>query len=525
MAKIVMGALPEPLEVQLVHGDGAPLVATLVDESGAELDWPSAPTLEFSGAARTVVASHPATIAGPTATWSLSRAQVDAIWDATKALSQSTLVRAVLPDGDDGSVEYAGAVVWSDGWTAGKRTQVVSFTLPGGLTGPAGVGVPAGGTTGQALLKNSADDYDTEWGDVTGGGPGAVTSVAGRTGTVVLTSSDVGLGNVNNTSDANKPVSTAQAAADAAVQAAAATDATTKANAAQAAAIAASQPVDSDLTAIAALTTTAYGRAFLGLANQAALVALLPSYQPLDSDLTAIAALSTTTYGRGLLALADAAALKTSLALVKGDVGLGSVDNTADASKPVSTAQAAADTAVQAFAIQRANHTGTQAQSTVTNLVSDLAAKAPTASPTFTGTVSGVTKAHVGLGNVDNTADSAKPVSTAQQAALDGKAPVRATINAQTGTTYTIVLSDENKLVTLTNAGAITVTLPSDATVAIPVGGRIDFQVRGAGMATFVAGSGATVDGTPSLVTYDQFSTVSAQKVAANTWTMYGRLA
>lgn len=40
----------------------------------------------------------------------------------------------------------------------------------------------------------------------------------------------------------------------------------------------------------------------------------------------------------------------------------------------------------QAFAIQRANHTGTQAQSTVTDLVTDLAAKAPLASPTFTGT-------------------------------------------------------------------------------------------------------------------------------------------
>jgi hypothetical protein len=50
-----------------------------------------------------------------------------------------------------------------------------------------------------------------------------------------------------------------------------------------------------------------------------------------------------------------------------------------------------------------------------------LAAKAPLASPTFTGTVSGVTKAMVGLGNVDNTADAAKPVSTATQAALDAK--------------------------------------------------------------------------------------------------------
>jgi hypothetical protein len=48
--------------------------------------------------------------------------------------------------------------------------------------------------------------------------------------------------------------------------------------------------------------------------------------------------------------------------------------------------------------------------------------KANIESPTFTGTVSGITKAMVGLGNVDNTSDLNKPVSTATQAALDLKA-------------------------------------------------------------------------------------------------------
>jgi hypothetical protein len=98
------------------------------------------------------------------------------------------------------------------------------------------------------------------------------------------------------------------------------------------------QPLDSDLTAIAALTTTSYGRAFLALADAAAArtaltlgtaatsatgafdaagaaAAAQAASQPLDSDLTAIAALSTTSFGRGLLASADAAALRTSAAL------------------------------------------------------------------------------------------------------------------------------------------------------------------------------------------------------------------
>jgi hypothetical protein len=51
-----------------------------------------------------------------------------------------------------------------------------------------------------------------------------------------------------------------------------------------------------------------------------------------------------------------------------------------------------------------------------------LAAKAPLDSPTFTGTVSGISATMIGLGNVDNTADTAKPVSTTQQTALDLKA-------------------------------------------------------------------------------------------------------
>ena len=54
--------------------------------------------------------------------------------------------------------------------------------------------------------------------------------------------------------------------------------------------------------------------------------------------------------------------------VTKAMVGLSAVDNVADASKPVSTDQAAADAVVQAYAIQRANHTGTQAVGTITGL-------------------------------------------------------------------------------------------------------------------------------------------------------------
>jgi hypothetical protein len=58
------------------------------------------------------------------------------------------------------------------------------------------------------------------------------------------------------------------------------------------------------------------------------------------------------------------------ITLTKSSVGLTSVDNTADASKPVSGPQATADAAVQAYAIQREKHTGTQAVETITGLAS-----------------------------------------------------------------------------------------------------------------------------------------------------------
>jgi len=92
--------------------------------------------------------------------------------------------------------------------------------------------------------------------------------------------------------------------------------------------------------------------------------------------------------------------------VTKAMVGLSAVDNVADASKPVSTAQAAANAAVQAHAIQRANHTGTQAVGTITGLATvattgayaDLSgAPAAYSLPTATASVLGGVKIGSGL--------------------------------------------------------------------------------------------------------------------------------
>lgn len=104
------------------------------------------------------------------------------------------------------------------------------------------------------------------------------------------------------------------------------------------------QPLDSDLTAIAALSTTTFGRSLLTSANAAALLTLVGA-QPLDSDLTAIAALSTTTFGRSLLTSVDAAALQTLVGAQPLDsdlTAIAALTTTAYGRSVLSTADAAA---------------------------------------------------------------------------------------------------------------------------------------------------------------------------------------
>lgn len=108
----------------------------------------------------------------------------------------------------------------------------------------------------------------------------------------------------------------------------------------------------------------------------------------------------------------DSVAGKTGVVtLVKADVGLGNVDNTSDANKPISTA---------------------------TQTALDL--KAPINNPSFTGTVTGITRSMVGLSNVDNTSDFNKPLSSATQTALTLKAPLDSPIFTGTPSAPTAIL-------------------------------------------------------------------------------------
>ena len=95
------------------------------------------------------------------------------------------------------------------------------------------------------------------------------------------------------------------------------------------------------------------------------------------------------------------------------------------------------------------------------------------------------------------------------------------TLNAQTGTTYTTVLADNGKLVTLSNASPITLTVPLNSSVAYATGAIINLQQIGAGQVTVAGASGVTVNGTGTK-TRAQWSAASLIKTATDTWTLVG---
>ena len=99
-------------------------------------------------------------------------------------------------------------------------------------------------------------------------------------------------------------------------------------------------------------------------------------------------------------------------------------------------------------------------------------------------------------------------------------------LNAITTTTYTTVLGDDGKLVTLDNASAITVTIPPNGTVAYGIGTQINFMQLGAGQVTIAPGAGVTLRSAGSkLKTNGQYAVATCCKIATDTWVVIGNLA
>ena len=90
------------------------------------------------------------------------------------------------------------------------------------------------------------------------------------------------------------------------------------------------------------------------------------------------------------------------------------------------------------------------------------------------------------------------------------------TQNAQTGVSYSFLLADFTKLVTLNNASAVAVTLPLEATVAWPTSTQLRLLNIGAGTVTVAGAAGVTINGTP--LTLAQYKGANIIKTGTNTW-------
>ena len=109
---------------------------------------------------------------------------------------------------------------------------------------------------------------------------------------------------------------------------------------------------------------------------------------------------------------------------------------------------------------------------------------------------------------------------------LNNMATAMVAINAQTGVTYTTVLSDDGKLITLDNAASITLTIPPNSSVAYGIGTQINvMQLAAAGVVTITAGAGVTLRSEGSkLKTKGQYAVVTCVKIAADEWVVFGNL-
>lgn len=125
--------------------------------------------------------------------------------------------------------------------------------------------------------------------------------------------------------------------------------------------------------------------------------------------------------------------------------------------------------------------------------------------------------------------ETLQPLSDVDFDAIDAaialKSDTTRTINPQTGTTYTFVLTDNGKICEFANASAVTVTVPPNSSVAFPVGAQIEVTQTGAGKVTLAQGSGVTIT---SLASYKsiagQYASATLYKRATDTWQLSGSL-
>jgi hypothetical protein len=188
----------------------------------------------------------------------------------------------------------------------------------------------------------------------------------------------------------------------------------------------------------------------------------------------------------------------TDAATARANLGLGNVANTADSSKPISTAtQAGLDLKADASAMT----TALAAKANASDMTSALDLKAPLANPTFTGTVGGITKAMVGLSEVANL--KVNLVATADPAGTDDS-----TAGYAIGSRWVNTTSGKEFVCTATTTGA---ALWKETTGAFS-GAYADLS----GKPTLFSGSYTDLTSKPTLGTLAAKDTLANADVAAS---------
>lgn len=269
------------------------------------------------------------------------------------------------------------------------------------------------------------------------------------------------------------------------------------------------------------------------------------------------------------------------IALVKGDVGLGNVNNTSDAAKPISTATQAALDAKQpldATLTSLSTWTGavgsdkflfsTMGGGTVTGVLASTfmlnalsAADAAAARSAFGAAAASHTHAIANITSLQATLDgkaasshehvaadvtnlgtaATKNVGTAASnvVQLDANARLPA-LNASLLTnlnatqvaeslkslsaSYTLTLDDRRTFIMFTGSANVTVTVPANAEVAFALGARITIERNGLGTVTIAgsAYSGVTINSKGTLTVGIRYGVVQLVKTGTDTWVLFG---
>ncbi len=232
-------------------------------------------------------------------------------------------------------------------------------------------------------------------------------------------------------------------------------------------------------------------------------------YDPATDELNIDSTVATKTYADDAVSthnsnttnvhgIADTSLLATTAdvaAVTKTTLGLGNVDNTSDADKPVSTATVTAIATAKSEAIAEVTAVIDGAPNAL-NTLNELAAA------------------------LGDDANFASTVTTSLAAKVDSYTPI-----TQKTASYTLsTLDHRDDLIEMNSASALTLTIPLNSSIAYPVGTSLDILQTGAGQVTIAGAAGVTVNATPGLKLRTQWSSATLFKRAENTWVVYGDL-